>query len=122
MTTALWIAQLLLALMFGVVGLIKLSQPKEKLAGSMAWVKNFSAGKVRLIGTLELLAALTLLLSLFAGVLASVTAWAAVLLALMMIGAAYTHARRKEPQMILVNLILFALAAFVASGRLTVEA
>jgi hypothetical protein len=34
-----------------------------------------------------------------------------------MLGAAATHARRKEPSMIVVNLVLFALAAFVAWGR-----
>ena len=38
-------------------------------------------------------------------------------LALLMLGAAATHGRRKEPQMIVANLVLFALAAFVAWGR-----
>jgi hypothetical protein len=34
-----------------------------------------------------------------------------------MAGAAITHARRKEPQMIVANLVLLVLAAFVAVGR-----
>lgn len=34
-----------------------------------------------------------------------------------MIAAAVTHVWRKEPQMVMVNLALLALAAFVAWGR-----
>ena len=42
---------------------------------------------------------------------------AAVGLAALMVGAAITHARRKERQMLPVNLVLFALAAVVAVAR-----
>lgn len=122
MVIALWIVQALLALMFGMAGLMKLSQPKEKLAGNLAWVEDFSPGTVRLIGALELLAALGLVLPLLTGVLPSLTAWAAVGLVAIMIGAAVTHARRKEPQAIGFNVVLLALAAFVAFGRFTVGA
>jgi hypothetical protein len=38
-------------------------------------------------------------------------------LVLLMIGAAITHARRKEPQMIIGNAVLLILAAIVAWGR-----
>jgi hypothetical protein len=38
-------------------------------------------------------------------------------LALLMVGAAITHARRREPQGIAVNAVLFVLAAVVAWGR-----
>jgi VIT1/CCC1 family predicted Fe2+/Mn2+ transporter len=38
-------------------------------------------------------------------------------LALLMLGAAVTHARRKESTNIVVNIVLLALAAFVAWGR-----
>jgi hypothetical protein len=34
-----------------------------------------------------------------------------------MVGAAITHARRKEPQMIVMNVVLLVLAAVVAFGR-----
>jgi hypothetical protein len=42
---------------------------------------------------------------------------AAVGLILLMIGAALTHARRKENQPIVINVVLLLLAAFVAWGR-----
>jgi VIT1/CCC1 family predicted Fe2+/Mn2+ transporter len=38
-------------------------------------------------------------------------------LALIMLGAVVTHARRKENQMIVINVVLLVLAAFVAWGR-----
>jgi hypothetical protein len=38
-------------------------------------------------------------------------------LALVMVGAAVVHARRKENQMIVANVVLLALAVFVAWGR-----
>jgi len=44
-------------------------------------------------------------------------AWAALGLALVMVGAAVVHARRKENQTIPVNLVLLALTALVAAGR-----
>jgi hypothetical protein len=106
--------------MFGMAGVTKLSQPKEKLAVNLPWVEDFSPGTVRLIGALELLAALGLILPLLTGMLPGLTAWAAVGLVAIMIGAAVTHARRKEPRAIAFNLALLALAAFVAVGRFTV--
>jgi uncharacterized membrane protein YfcA len=42
---------------------------------------------------------------------------AAVGLALVMVGAIVVHARRKEPMNIVVNVVLIALAIFVAWGR-----
>src|SRR4051812_48172568 len=64
MNIALWIVQALLALAFGMAGLMKLTQPKQKLAGQMAWVEDFAPNTVKLIGTLELLGAIGLILPL----------------------------------------------------------
>jgi hypothetical protein len=55
MGIALWVVQALLAAAFLGAGATKLSQPKEKLAKNMAWVKDFSPGTVRLIGASEVL-------------------------------------------------------------------
>jgi hypothetical protein len=43
---------------------MKLAQPKEKLAASpnMAWTEDFSPGMLKMIGTLEVLAAVGLIL------------------------------------------------------------
>ncbi|MDP4503354.1 DoxX family protein [Nonomuraea sp. NBC_00507] len=118
MNVALWIVAGLLALLFLAAGLMKISQPKEKLAASgLAWTEDFSAGAVKAIGTLELLAAIGLILPAALGIVPVLTPLAAAGLVVVMIGAAVTHARRKEPQMIVANVVLLALAAFVAWGR-----
>ena len=117
MNIALWIAQGILALVFLMAGASKLTQPKEKLAERMGYVNDFSAGTIKLIGTLEVLGALGVVLPKLTGILPVFTPLATVGLALTMVGAALTHLRRKEPQMIVVNAVLLALAIFVAWGR-----
>jgi len=115
--TVLWILQSLLALAFLAAGGMKLSQPKEKLEASMAWVADVSAPTVRFIGTVEVLGALGLILPAATGVATVLTPLAAVGLALVMVGAVITHARRSESQQIVVNLVLLAIAAVIAWGR-----
>ena len=118
MNIALWIIAGLLALAFLAAGAMKLAQPKEKLAATgMAWVEDFSPGMVKTIGALEVLGALGLILPAALGIIPVLVPIAAVGLAALMIGAAITHARRKERQMLPVNLILFALAVIVAVSR-----
>jgi uncharacterized membrane protein YphA (DoxX/SURF4 family) len=118
MNIALWIIAGVLALAFLGAGAMKLAQPKEKLAATgMAWVEDFSPGMVKTIGALEVLGALGLILPAALGIIPVLVPIAAVGLAALMVGAAITHARRKERQMLPVNLVLFALAAVVAVAR-----
>jgi uncharacterized membrane protein len=114
----LWVVAGVLAVAFLGAGLMKLAQPKKKLAESgMGWTDDFSDGAVKGIGVLEVLGALGLILPAVFDVATVLVPIAATGLALLMLGAAATHARRKETSMIVVNLVLFALAAFVAWGR-----
>ncbi len=63
MNVVLWIVAGLLAVAFLTSGLMKLSQPKKKLADSgMGWTEDFSDGAVKGIGALEVLGALGLIL------------------------------------------------------------
>jgi len=117
MNTALWIAQILLALAFGAAGIIKSIQPYEKLKGSMGWPGDFSAGFVRFIGVTELLGALGLILPAVTGIAPVLVPIAASALAVEQAGAIAVHVRRKEPQAIVANVVLIALALFVAWGR-----
>lgn len=117
MNTALWVIQIVLAVAFLAAGVLKLSQPREKLEQSLPWTTDFSTGTIRLIGTSEGLAALGLVLPAALGIAPVLTPLAAVGLALVMIGAVVTHARRKEPQAIVVNVVILALAVVVAWGR-----
>ncbi|MDX3104186.1 DoxX family protein [Nonomuraea angiospora] len=118
MNVVLWIIAGLLALAFAGAGLMKLSQPKEKLAASgLAWTEDFSAGAVKGIGALEVLAGIGLVLPAALGIVPVLTPLAAAGLVIVMIGAAVVHARRKEYQGIAINAVLLVLAAVVAWGR-----
>ncbi|MFH8678913.1 DoxX family protein [Streptomyces lydicus] len=118
MNVLLWSIAGVLAVAFLAAGAMKLSQPKQKLAASgMGWTEGVSAGTVKLIGALEVLAALGLVLPAALGIAPVLVPLAALGLVLVMLGAVVVHARRGEAQMIAVNLVLLALAAVVAWGR-----
>jgi hypothetical protein len=118
MNIVLWIIAGLLATAFLGAGIMKVLRPKEQLAAQgMAYVEDFSAGTVKLIGTLEILAAIGLILPAVTGVAPVFVPLAALGLVLLMAGAAITHARRKEPKAIVINIVLLVLAAVVAWGR-----
>ena len=117
MNVALWIIQIVLAAAFLIAGTTKVLTPKEKLRERMAWVDDFSQTSVRLIGTAEILGALGLILPAATGIAPILTPFAAVGLIIIMIGAAITHVRRKEPAIVPVNVVLLVLAVIVAWGR-----
>jgi uncharacterized membrane protein len=117
MNVALWIIQGGLAALFLIAGVMKSTQPKDKLIGTLPWVADFSPATVRFIGIVELLAALGLILPAATGILPWLTPLAATGLVVQMGLAAITHTRRKEPQAIVFNAVLLILAAIVAWGR-----
>ena len=118
MNVVLWFVAGVLAAAFLASGLMKLAQPKKKIVDSgMGWAEDFSDGAVKGIGALEVLGALGLILPAVFDVATVLVPIAATGLALIMLGAAVTHARRKESQMVVVNVVLLLLAAFVAWGR-----
>ena len=117
MNTALWIAQGLLAAAFLLAGVSKLAQEHSKLADQMGWPADFSPGFVKTIGALELLGAVGLILPGLIDTAPILTPVAAVGLAAIQTGAVVVHTRRKETQMIFINIVLIAIAAFIAWGR-----
>jgi uncharacterized membrane protein len=117
MNVFLWIVQAVLAAMFGMAGVMKATQPKGKLQPRLPWVEDFSAGTVRFIGVVELLGALGLILPAATGIAPILTPVAATGLAVVMVLAAATHIRRKEPSGVAFTAVLFVLAVIVAWGR-----
>lgn len=117
MNMTLWIVQILLALLFGLTGMMKVTQPKEKLAQQLKWMKEAAPNTVKAIGAVEVLGAMGVVLPMLTGILPILTPLAAVGLILTMIGAAVTNLRHKEYLHIAVNVVLLALTAFVAYGR-----
>ncbi|HZN19825.1 MAG TPA: DoxX family protein [Micromonosporaceae bacterium] len=118
MNIALWVVAGLLAAVFLASGVMKLVQPKEKLAASgFGWVEDFSPGAIKAIGALEILAAVGLILPAALDIVPVLVPLAAVGLVLVMVGATITHLRRNEAKLIGAPLVLLALAVFVAWGR-----
>src|SRR5438105_9309160 len=117
MNIALWVVQILLALAFGMAGIMKVTQPIDRLEARMGWVKDVGPRGVRLIGSLEILAAIGLILPAVTGILPWLTPVAATGLALTMIGAMITHGRRGEFPNMGFNLVLLLLAVFIVLGR-----
>jgi DoxX-like family len=115
---ALWSVAVVLAVAFLAGGAVKIVRPKEQLVTSgFRFAEDFSAGAVKTIGSLEVLAAVGLTLPGLLGIAPILVALAATGVVLLMIGATVTHLRRGEPQAVPVTLGLLALAAFVAWGR-----
>lgn len=119
MDIVVWILQVVLGLAFLAAGGMKVATSRDRLLQNpnMAWVEDFSATAVRSIGGLEVLAGIGLLLPSVLGIAPVLTPLAATGLVLLMIGAAITHARRGESQAIAINIVLMAVAAFVAWAR-----
>ena len=115
METALWIIQGVLAGIFVVTGLTKLTQRREKMAaGPMSWAADVSDTQFRGIGALELLGAAGLILPGVLGIAGLITPLAAAGLALTMVGAFLTHARLGETSRLAAPVVLLALALLIA--------
>jgi uncharacterized membrane protein YphA (DoxX/SURF4 family) len=119
MNVFLWIVAGLLAAVFLGAGTMKVTQERRKLIANpnLKWTEDFSAGTIKLIGTAELLGALGLILPGALDIAPILVPLAATGLAVLMLAAAITHARRKEPQAIVVNAVLLILALVVAIFR-----
>src|SRR5690242_804177 len=110
MNIFLWVLQIVLGAAFIMAGIMKTTQPKEKLAGNMTWVNRRTAGTVKFIGAMELLGGLGLILPWATGIATILTPLAAVGLGLVMVLAIGDHVRAKEYNVIGFNVILGAIA------------
>jgi uncharacterized membrane protein len=117
MSIAVWIVSGLLAAAYLAAGVMKSTQPKEKLAASLPWTGDFSPAAIKFIGITEFLGALGLVLPWLTGIAPVLTPIAATGLALIQALAIIVHVRRREPNALPINLVLLIAAAFVAIVR-----
>jgi uncharacterized membrane protein YphA (DoxX/SURF4 family) len=114
----LWIVQGLLAVVFLVSGTAKSFMSRQRLIETgQTGVALFPMPLVRLTAVAELLAAAGLLLPWATGIAPVLTPLAAAGLCLVMVGAASSHARLREPKSVAANAVLFTLALTVAIVR-----
>ena len=124
MNLALWIVAGLLGVAYLFAGVGKLMMPKEKIAtmsSSAGWVEDFSAGGVKAIAALEVLAAVGLILPAALDIAPVMVPLAAMGLVMLMAGAVITRIRRHEFKFMVADLAYLALAGFVAWGRIGPE-
>jgi putative oxidoreductase len=115
---ALWLAQGLLALLFGMAGTMKATQSIDELSQALPWTAEVPVALVRFIGVSELAAAIGMILPAATRIMPRLTPLAGVGLALVMVLAAAFHAMRGETGALPINVALCGLAIFVAWGRL----
>ena len=113
MNLALWIVQVLLAMVFLFAGGMKLVSPIEELTAQMPLPGWF----VRFIGVVEVLGAIGIVLPWLLRIRPVLTPLAAAGLVILMIGATVFTLWVADPAMALVPLMVGLLAAFVAYGR-----
>ena len=111
------ILQTLLAAMFLMAGLMKISLPIDKLSQMLPWASQMPEVFVRFIGAAEVLGAVGLLLPSLLRIQPKLTPIAAVGLALVQVFAIAFHISRGETAVIGMNFLLLAIAAFIAWGR-----
>lgn len=117
MEALLWTFQILLAVLFAFVGFLKVTRSREELAPRMGWVADATDAQVKLVGVLELMAAVGLVLPAALGIVPVLTALAAVGVVLLMAGAARTHASMNELNRIPVTVVIAAIALVIAVQR-----
>jgi uncharacterized membrane protein YphA (DoxX/SURF4 family) len=117
MNTALWIIQGILASMFLMAGIMKSTQPKEKLVKTLPWVNDFSLQTVRIIGISEILGAIGIIVPQLTGIYPILSPIAAVGLAVIMVLASAHHLPKKEYKEVGFNTTLLILAVIVAIYR-----
>lgn len=120
MNIALWIGQILLAVVFLASGTMKVLWPKQRLVDSgQTGVQFFPQPAIRMIAACELLGVVGVTLPWLTGIASVLTPVAAVGLGIVMVGAATTHIKLREPTNVGITVVLFAICVFVAYGRFT---
>jgi hypothetical protein len=115
LNVVLWVAQILLAIGFGMAGFMKLGTPYAELAQKMAWARLTPEPLVKFIGASELAGALGMILPAASRIRPVLTPLAATGFVVIMILAAALHLYLGEAPV--ADVILGGIAALVAWGR-----
>jgi hypothetical protein len=118
MNVALWFVSIAMGLAFAGAGVMKLVLSKKRLVRGAGWIEDFSLGTVRFVGLTEMMGGAAIILPAVINIPSRLVLPAGIAgLIVVMLGAAVVHARRREPGMIVLNLVLLALATATLWGR-----
>jgi uncharacterized membrane protein len=96
LSTWVWVAQGLVALVMTLAGLTKLAMPREQLAKRMHWAAAWPRWRIKLLGLAEVAGAVGLIVPMATRIAPVLTPIAAVCVALLMAGAVRTHQKLGE--------------------------
>jgi len=115
---ALWIVQILLALLYGMAGFMKSTMPIPELAAMLTWPGVVPEWLVRFVGVSELVGAVGIIVPAATRILPSLTIWAAVGFSIIQILAIPFHGYLGDWAMAWpLNAVLLAMSVFVVWGR-----
>ncbi|MET0342236.1 MAG: DoxX family protein [Polyangiales bacterium] len=120
-SAALWTAQVVLASVFAVDGIINLSAPLERLVEVTPWVASVPAAVVRIFGALEVLGAVSLMLPTSSRALTCVAGGAAAAFAVLVGANLASRAQLASPGALALEVTLLVVTALVAWERLRVH-
>lgn len=117
-TLALWAAQIVLALLFGMAGSMHAFMAPAALAQmGVAWAADAPVWAIRFIGLAELAGAIGIIFPALTRIQPGLTPLAAAGFATIQAAAMVLHVTRGEAQVLPMNLVLLALSLFVLWGR-----
>lgn len=114
---ALWVAQVLIALAFVLIGYSKLTTPIEELSKMMVWTGQYPKVFVRSIGIIDMAGGLGVLLPSVSRILPRLTVIAAICCIALQFLAISFHISRGEAAATPPNFVFLALVIFIAWGR-----
>lgn len=117
LSASIWVIQVLACFAFTAVGLIKLFKPIPELAAMWPWTGELPVAVVRGLGIVDIAGGLGVLLPSLTRIRPGLTVVAALCCSVLQICAAVFHISRGEAAATPVNVVFFALVAFVFWGR-----
>ncbi|MBL0127842.1 MAG: DoxX family protein [Flavobacteriales bacterium] len=113
-----WVAQIILVIAFGIMGVMKLTLSIPELERILTWPGSMPEWFVRMLGALELAGALGLVLPALTGMYPWLMRWAAFGLAVTMGCALGYHLMLFQGMMMIPTLVLGVLATYVGVRRM----
>ncbi len=115
MYTALWIVEGLLGLLFVITGSFKFFQSREKVIESGGtWAEDFAPATVKLIAGIELISGILVIIPRVLGYQYYFAFGGSFCIAVIMMGAIFTHVMRREFKHAGINVVFLLMALFVA--------
>ena len=113
----LWIAQVLVAVLFIAIGIMKLTTPIPDLAKMIPWAGQLPAAFVRFIAVVDLAGGIGILFPALTRIKSSLTVLAALGCSVLQVLAIMFHLSRGEGMLTPFNFVLLALSLFILWGR-----